>query len=95
MKKNLISFIVLIGIFYLLIGTCNIIETTYIKNAVVDSVEENIVIFKDSEGNLWSWEKEETEKEYTPNEKVKLIMYTNWTDNNSFDDEIKKVKRGY
>lgn len=47
----------------------------YADPVIVDIVENDIISFVDLPGNIWEWEKEETETEYTEKETCLLIMY--------------------
>ena len=94
MKKDyFIKGMALVFGFVLVLILCSIIESTYKREVRVNAIEENVVTFEDECGFLWDWEKEESEKAYSIGEKATLIMFNNHTENNIYDDEIKRVKR--
>lgn len=66
----------------------SIIETTYTRDAVVDKTEGLSVHFVDTTGRGWWYDGCYAEV----GEEVKLIMYTNNTDNYVEDDIIKDIK---
>lgn len=69
-------------------STCSYIETHYTRNAIVTNVNQNLVTAKDENGYLWEFEGEGFEKDT----EVKLIMDTNHTDSNIFDDKVIDVR---
>lgn len=94
MKKFISGFVVCVALFYLVFGLCGYIESTYTKECKVIKIEDNSIFFEDENRMIWEWEKEKKEKEYSVNERVKLVMYDNYT-LNAEDDEIRKVKREF
>lgn len=66
-------------------------ECTYTRTAEVTKVQnDSLVTFTDPTGNDWDYYFEDgTDLEVGDN--VKLIMDTMHTDNNIYDDEIKKI----
>lgn len=93
-KRFYLQGLLMVISFLLIFILCSQIESTYKRNAKVVSVDQEVVTFEDETGNFWEWERETNEREYKTNEKVKLIMFNNHTDNKVEDDEIKRVKRG-
>ena len=80
---------VVIGI--VVIGGVWTYESTYTRTAEVVSVQNNsFVTFTDSTGNDWDYYFEDgTNLKIGDN--VKLVMDSMHTDNNIYDDEIKKI----
>lgn len=68
---------------------CGQIETTYTRDAVVISVEQDEVTVEDATGNLWGF----NEEGYFVGERVLLTMDNNNTDNIITDDFIKDVEK--
>lgn len=83
MKKKIMSFISLF-IVVLCFCFCSFAETHYTKNAIVTNVNQNLITAKDENGYLWEFEGEGFEEDT----EVKLIMDTNHTDSNIFDDKV-------
>ena len=73
------------------IGGVGTYESTYTRTAEVAKVQnDSLVTFTDSTGNDWDYYFEDGTNLETGNN-VKLIMDTMHTDNNIYDDEIKKI----
>lgn len=90
MKKFLVVMITLvcfIGAFYFY-SKSNI----YTRQAVVDSIDGNMIIFVDNCGYSWEWEEEEEENPYIIGEKVTLRM-DDMNTQTIFDDKILTVER--
>lgn len=68
---------------------CGQIETTYTRDAVVISVEQDEVTVEDATGNIWEFYGDD----FFVGEEVILTMDNNNTDNNIFDDFIKDVEK--
>lgn len=62
-----------------LVGGMNVYETTYVRDAEVTSVVEDIVTFTDTTGNDWEYELDE-DMQCVIGDRVTLIMNTNHTD---------------
>lgn len=90
-KRFYFQSILIVVVLISLLVVCSKIESTYTREAKVCTVEEETVLFIDETGNIWEWEIEEKEN-YKENEKVKLVMFDNYTASIE-DDEIKKVKK--
>ena len=86
MVKKGLMLICLAGAFY--IGSKS---TIYTRQAVVDSINDNVITFVDDCGYLWEWELED-EKPYTVGERVSLQMDDMNTES-VCDDIIKAVER--
>ena len=65
------------------------IERTDVKEAVVIEVNNDEVVVVDRAGQEWAFYGDE----YSVNERVKLIIDNNHTEDNLFDDEIINVKK--
>lgn len=66
-------------------------DTTVVRKGVVEKVENEIIEIVDNSGNVWEWKQEEKEN-FTKNQKVKLIMNNNHTEDTIEDDIIIKIK---
>ena len=88
MKKLLVAMITTVCF----IGAFSVYEksNTYIRHAVVDSINGNIVTFCDDCGYMWEWEEEE-EKPHTVGKKVILYMDDMNTET-IYDDVIITIK---
>ena len=87
-KASVFCLIVLLFISFLF---CSYFESHYTREAKVCRVEENVIIFTDTQGNFWECEKEEDGDSFIMGESVKLKMFNNYTINESTDDVITKV----
>lgn len=65
-------------------------DTTIIRKATVEKIENGIIEMTDKNGNIWLWEEEE--KDFFKGQKVKLIMNNNHTEDTIEDDIIIKIK---
>lgn len=90
-KRFFVQSVALIFSFIFLAIVIDKIDSTYRREAKVNSIEGNTVTFEDSSGNFWEWE--QTREQFQIKEKVTLIMNTKGTDSNIRDDEIIKIKR--
>ena len=90
MKKLFVTMIISLCF----IGAFSIYEKSniYTRQAVVDSINGNIVTFCDNCGYTWEWEKK-TEKQYTVGEKVMLYM-DDMNTKTIYDDVIITIKWG-
>ena len=88
MKKLLVTMITSLCF----IGAFSIYEKSniYTRQAVVNSIDGDIVTFYDNCGYMWQWE-EEAEKQYTAGEKVVLYM-DDMNTNTIYDDVIITIK---
>lgn len=66
-------------------------DTTVIRKATVEKIENGVIEMTDKNGNIWLWEEEE-EKDFFKGQKVKLIMNNNHTEDTIEDDIIIKIK---
>lgn len=90
-KRFFVQSVALIFSFIFLAIVIDKIDSTYCREAKVNSIEGNTVTFEDSNGNFWEWE--QTREQFQIKEKVTLIMNTKGTDLKIQDDEIVKIKR--
>ena len=72
------------------IGGVGTYESTYTRIAEVVEVNNNLATFTDVTGNDWDYYFEDGTNLET-GDNVKLIMNTMHTDNNIYDDKIKKI----
>lgn len=83
-------------VFFGIIWATSYNETMYKLEATVTEISTEtdgtiIIVFTDKVGNNWEWEKEPNETYYI-GDKVELKMFNHCTDENIYDDEIKKIK---
>ena len=95
-NKNICIIIICCLIMIITIITFNTLFSSYSREAYVESNKNNIITFIDLQGNSWTYEAITTEEQiFKPWDKVVLTFDTNKTDDNIFDDILKKVeKRG-
>lgn len=67
---------------------CSYAETHYTRKGIVVEIKDNLVTVEDECGYLWDFE----DDGYCIGDRVKLIMDTNHTDSDIFDDKIIDVK---
>ena len=67
---------------------CSYIETHYYRDAKVTSVSGQLVTVEDKCGYVWEFYADG----YRAGDEVRMLMDTNCTDNNIYDDEIITVK---
>ena len=87
-KTSIFCLIVLLFVSFLF---CSYFESHYTREVKVCRVEQDIIIFTDTQGNFWEWEKKENGDSFIMGESVKLKMFNNYTINESTDDVITKV----
>lgn len=81
-----------VGGFFLLMGTVGNIETHYTrKNCEVMGVHGTRLVIDDDCGYTWEYEVKEGEEIPEVGDKVKLKMFTGYTDGTVYDDEVVKV----
>ena len=81
-KKILYIIVIIIALIF-----CNIIATTYVREARVIKVSDNNVQVIDKTGEYWEFKG----TDFAIDDKVKLVMNDNNTDNIIKDDIIKRV----
>lgn len=91
-KKNVVTKVIAIvlmslSVFIALFLTIEIKEHYYKKAEVVE-IEGDIIVVEDENGYLWEFYGDD----YKIGQQVKIKMFTNYTHNIIFDDEIKKVR---
>ena len=91
-KKNMVTKIIAIILMSLsvFIALFLAIENTehYYKKAEVVEIEGDVIVVEDDDGYLWEFYGDD----YKIGQQVEMKMFTNYTHNIIFDDEIKKVK---
>lgn len=89
---NMIAKVVrtIIGIvaFLSVLGWAGNLETHYSRQAVITAVKGNEVVVLDNTDNVWAFKGDG----YKVGDEVTLKMFTNYTDDNIYDDEIVSVK---
>ena len=89
--KNILETILIIFLFIGMLCICSFIETNYSRKGIVIDITNNLVSVKDEAGNIWNFKSADMDLEI--NDEVKLMMNTNNTDNNIYDDIVKKYKK--
>lgn len=89
MLRGIIGSIVLVGGFILLFSACQILTSHYSLKGTVVYVEDNVVTVMDKYGDFWEFEGTGFEVD----DKVKMKMFDNYTENTILDDEVQKVKK--
>ena len=67
---------------------CSYIETHYTRTAKVVAVNDSLITAEDQNGYLWDFE----DDSLNVGDEIRLIMDTNHTDSNIFDDKVVDVK---
>ena len=89
MKNTIKGIILLVAIFIIMPGICGNVETYYNRKGTVVEVQNDVIVVCDERMNVWEFEGDG----FSVGETVIMKMFTNYTDNNIYDDEIVKVKR--
>lgn len=71
--------------------TVKTVDNTVVRDAQVYQMDNEVVTFEDSVGNLWDWEIEEGES-FEEGQKVRLVMDMNGTVDIVEDDVILKIR---
>ena len=91
-KKNMVTKVIAIILMSLsvFIALFLAIETKehYYKKAEVVEIEGDVIVVEDENGYLWEFYGDD----YKIGQQVEMKMFTNYTHNIIFDDEIKKVE---
>lgn len=87
MACSVISFVSIILLLIVIPGVGGAVENHYWASGFVIDISNNEVVVEDKSGNLWAFEGEGFDR----GDKVKMLMFTNYTDHNRQDDEIIKV----
>ena len=82
-----IKFIAGIAAFLFGLAFCSMIESTYTRNAIVTDISSKLVSCIDESGKPWQF----WGNDFYIGESIKLVMDTNHTDSNIYDDTVKKV----
>lgn len=86
-SMKIIKGLMLILILVIIFCFFSIVETTYPRDAVVTQVNDNLVIAQDLDGQRWKFYKDNL----FVGQEVTLIMNTNNTDSNIYDDLVEQV----
>lgn len=83
--KGLVIVVLILGVFRIMVK----VDRTYTRQATVVSVENNVIMFEDTTGNVWEW----VDKGYKYNvgDQVRMMMDNNSTIDVIEDDEIVKI----
>ena len=73
--------------FVLGFGYCGITESTYTRNATVNYISNGLVSCIDESGNDWEFYGDD----FYVGQEIKLVMDTNHTEGNIYDDIVKNV----
>lgn len=84
---NKMKIIAAVVAFFIGLGCCGALESTYTRNAVVGYVSNGIVSCYDESDNTWEFYGDG----FYVGQEVKLIMDNNHTENNIYDDFVKDV----
>ena len=84
----LIGVVFTMAFFIVPMGVAGTIETHYYRTAEVVAISGDEITVTDTTDNEWLFYGDG----YTEGDKVKMLMFTNYTDNTIYDDEIVKVK---
>ena len=87
-KHSFVLGTVLLVLFFVAIGRVGYWDTHYNREAMVISVENNIVTVEDEAGNEWVF----VEDGWAVGDEVTLLMHTNTTESDITDDRIISVK---
>lgn len=87
MLKNIAGLILIFILIIVLPGLAGYIETHYKEDVKVISTEENIVIVEKNNGESYAF----YGTDYHKDDVIKVMFFTNYTDNTCKDDEIVKV----
>ena len=89
--KNVTRQRVLVGLVVIIIVAMlcavSFVENTYKREAIVDRVEDGYYVLVDTTDNEWLYDSDEL----VIGQEVTMVMDTNGTDSNIYDDVIKKI----
>lgn len=88
MMMNNIRAMIVVSIIIVLLAITSYVSTTYTREACVDSITEDVVVFVDNTGNTWEYDNVDV----VEGQRVILVMNTSYTDNIIDDDIIKDIK---
>lgn len=66
---------------------CSVYESTYTRSAVVAQIDNGLISADDESGNTWTFWGDD----FFIGEEITLVMDTNHTDSNIYDDIVKNV----
>ena len=87
-QEFIIGFVVFCFAFILLPGIAGNYEHHYTREAEVIEVDDDLIVVEDNSGYLWEF----YGNGYEVGQQVKMKMFTNYTHDTIFDDEIEKVE---
>ena len=87
MNRKIIKIFAILLLVVIVFCFISIVETTYKRDAVIVQVSDTITIAEDVNGNDWAF----YDKGYYVGQEVTLIMNTNNTNSNIFDDLVEDV----
>lgn len=83
--KKIIQIIIIITCFIVCLTLCSHIGTTYTRSATVIDVIEDLIVAKDSTGNIWKFKG----TNFIIGDQIKLIMDNQLTDGSITDDIVR------
>lgn len=86
-KGDIFKMVLVVVTFVLLLAFCSYIESHYSRKAEVTYRNGNTVIATDNVGYKWEFTIDDEDTLQVGN-KIKLKMYTNYTDSDIFDDVV-------
>lgn len=87
-NEIIVGTVMLLLVFVVLPGLVGNYEHHYTRNAEVVEVSDDLIVVEDNCGYLWEFYGDGFEV----GQKVEMKMFTNYTHNTIFDDEIEKIK---
>jgi hypothetical protein len=89
MLKNRVLGFAFVATFFLVVpAIAGTLETQYNLDATVIEMVDDEVTVEDTNGSIWSF----IGDEFNKGDKVELKMFTNYTDNITYDDEVIDAK---
>ena len=87
-NKIIVGFVMFLLVFIVLPGLVGNYEHHYTREAKVVEVSDDLVVVEDNCGYVWEF----YGNGYEVGQQVKMKMFTNYTHDTIFDDEIEKVE---
>ena len=88
--KFILGMVLIVSVFVVINTGLTFVDNTIVRECEVECFEDNVVYFRDEQGNIWGWELGKHEG-YHLGQKVSLLMNTNNTKELK-DDFILKVR---
>jgi len=88
--KFILEILLIVSVFVMINTGLTFVDNTIVRECEVECFEDNVVYFRDEQGNIWGWELGKNEG-YHLGQKVSLLMNTNNTKELK-DDFILKIK---